>query len=247
MRFANTASESRQQFAVFLQCFSRSPTWPTNAACRDVERSRPSTVDLCRFGATVGQRRGQKTKKRRGATSRRSKWRRPSAVRRPGRTCGPIPRSFFLTGFQSQVCVAGRKFAEPFVAKVALVPTLGPTESVEESVEFRFAVASVRSVPAALGAGFLGVVPIRCSVCVFRASSTKPKNHLDVADQFGFVERAGEGPNLDPVLAARPGASGSKGGSGLASQRVFAASLLPYVLICFAQWFRSRRRVPVDA
>ncbi len=96
--------------------------------------------------------------------------------------------------------IADRKFAEAFVTKLALVPTLGPPEAVEKPVEFRFAVAGIRSVPATFGARLLGVVPSAAAFCI-EGEFYQSQDHLDVSDQFRFVERAGKGPNLDPVSA----------------------------------------------
>ena len=91
-------------------------------------------------------------------------------------------------------------FAEGFIAKLSLVPTFGPTQPVEESVEFRFAKASPRSIPATLGSVFLGVVPIGASLGVHR-ELCQPQDHHQVSDHLGLVERSGEGPEFDSVLA----------------------------------------------
>ena len=96
--------------------------------------------------------------------------------------------------------VAVGDLAEGLLAKVALVPTLGPSKPVEQSVEFRFAQAGTRAIPAALGSFLLGVVPIRASFAV-EGEFNQTQNHHQVSDHLGLVERAGEGPNLDSVLA----------------------------------------------
>ncbi len=98
------------------------------------------------------------------------------------------------------LCVVG-KFAEAFVAKVAFVPTLCPSESIVQPVQFRFAFARARSIPAAFRAFAFGVVPIAAA---FRVQSQlyQSKAHLDVADGLRFVERAGEGPKFDAVSSA---------------------------------------------
>lgn len=97
--------------------------------------------------------------------------------------------------------LAGGQFAESFIAKVALVPTLRPTQPVEEPVQFRFTVAGVRSVPARFRSRLLGVVPSRTSFLV-QGEFGQAQDHLDVADQLGFVERSGKSPNLDPLSSS---------------------------------------------
>ena len=82
-----------------------------------------------------------------------------------------------------------------------LVPTLSPSESVEQSVEFRFAKAGTRSVPATLGAFFFDVIPIAASLGI-QGEFNQTQNHHQVSDRLGLVERSGEGPEFDSVLSA---------------------------------------------
>jgi hypothetical protein len=93
------------------------------------------------------------------------------------------------------------QFTESFVAKFAFVPTLGPTESVVQTVEFRFTFARTRSIPATLGAGFFVVVPIAAAFGV-QGQFCQSQNQLDVSDELGFVERCGEGAEFNPILTA---------------------------------------------
>ncbi len=60
------------------------------------------------------------------------------------------------------------------IAEGTLVPTFGPSESVEQSVEFGLAKAGTRAIPATLGTFLLDVIPFAAAF-VLRASSTKPK------------------------------------------------------------------------
>ncbi len=181
-----------------FECFSNSRTWPDVAACVAMRNSRPLLVTYA-VDATRCTRAGKECKKRRGANR--------------GVACGegrrPLDRLVVFAGqvdkllfdrFPIAGLFADRKLAESFVAEVALVPTLRPTQPVEEPVEFRFTVAGVRSVPARFGAGFLCVVPSAAALRI-EGEFYQSQNHLDVADQFRFVERAGEGPNLDPIPA----------------------------------------------
>ena len=96
--------------------------------------------------------------------------------------------------------VAG-KFAESFVAKFAFVPAFRPSESVVQPIQFRFTLARTRSIPAAFRSVFAGVIPIAAASRV-QGQLDQAKAHLDVADDFGFVERAGEGPEFDSVVSA---------------------------------------------
>nr|WP_231598513.1 hypothetical protein [Crateriforma conspicua] len=97
--------------------------------------------------------------------------------------------------------VANSQFAEPFIAKVALVPTLCPTQPVEEPVQFRFPFAGTRSVPAALRPGLLGVIPTRASFAI-QGEFNQAKYKLKVAGDLLFVQAAGKRPDLDAVSAA---------------------------------------------
>ena len=195
---AKRSKRIRPASRMFFGCFSRSLTWPKHGPCRDdcIGPRLPLTYPV---HATNGERCGHKTKKRRGlnrgvdvVADRRSD--------RPVVLAGQVEKFLFDRAEIASGLAAGQ-FTEAFVAKRSLVPTLRPTESVEQSVEFRFAVASVGSVPARFGAGLFGVVPTRTSFLV-QGEFGQAQDHLDVADQFGFVERSGEGPNFDPLPAA---------------------------------------------
>ena len=87
------------------------------------------------------------------------------------------------------------------VAKGTLVPTLGPSESVEQSVDFGFAKAGTRSIPAALGAFLLDVVPLAAAFGI-EGEFNQTQNHHQVSDHLGLVERSAEGSEFDSVFAA---------------------------------------------
>jgi hypothetical protein len=87
------------------------------------------------------------------------------------------------------------------VAKGTLVPTLSPSESVEQSVDFGFAQAGTGSVPAALGAFLFDVVPFAAAPRI-EGEFNQTQNHHQVSDHLGLIERSAEGPELDSVLAA---------------------------------------------
>jgi hypothetical protein len=87
------------------------------------------------------------------------------------------------------------------VAKGTLVPTLSPSESVEQSVDFGFAQAGTGSVPATLGAFLLDVVPFAAAFGI-EGEFNQAQNHHQVSDHLGLIERSAEGPEFDSVLAA---------------------------------------------
>ena len=98
-------------------------------------------------------------------------------------------------------CGLAGDLAEDLAAKVTLVPTFGPPEPVEESVEFCLAQAGPRSIPATLGSVFLGVIPIRASFGIHR-KLYQTQNHHQVANHFGLVQRSAKGSKLDSILTA---------------------------------------------
>ena len=75
----------------------------------------------------------------------------------------------------------------------------GPSESVEQSVQFRFAETGTRSIPAALGSFLLRVVPIGASLCI-EGELNQTQNHHQVSNNLGLVKRTGESPEFDPIL-----------------------------------------------
>ncbi len=87
------------------------------------------------------------------------------------------------------------------IAKGTLVPTFGPSESVEQSVEFGFAKAGTRAIPATLSSFLLDVIPFAASFGV-EGEFNQTQNHHQVSDHLGLVERSAEGPEFDSVLAA---------------------------------------------
>ena len=87
------------------------------------------------------------------------------------------------------------------VAKGTLVPTFGPSESVEQSVEFGFSKAGTRAVPATLCSFLLDVVPFAAAFGI-EGEFYQAQNHHQVSDNLGLVERSTKGPKFDSVLAA---------------------------------------------
>jgi hypothetical protein len=87
------------------------------------------------------------------------------------------------------------------IAKGTLVPTFGPSESVEQSVEFGLTKAGTRAIPATLGTFLLDVIPFAASFGV-EGEFNQTQNHHQVSDHLGLVERSAEGPEFDSVLAA---------------------------------------------
>ncbi len=87
------------------------------------------------------------------------------------------------------------------VAKGTLVPTLGPSESVEQSVEFGFAKASTRAIPATLSSFLLDVIPFVASFGI-EGEFNQTQNHHQVSDHLGLVERSAEGSEFDSVLTS---------------------------------------------
>ncbi len=100
----------------------------------------------------------------------------------------------FRFGFASDLSV-------DLIAKGTLVPTFGPSESVEQSVEFCFAKAGTRAIPATLGSFLLDVIPFAASFGI-EGEFNQTQNHHQVSDHLGLVERSAEGSKLDSVLAA---------------------------------------------
>ncbi len=87
------------------------------------------------------------------------------------------------------------------IAKGTLVPTFGPSESVEQSVEFGLAKAGTRAIPATLGTFLLDVVPFAAAFGI-EGEFNQTQNHHQVSDHLGLVERSAEGPKFDSVLSA---------------------------------------------
>ncbi len=100
----------------------------------------------------------------------------------------------FRFGFASDLSV-------DLIAKGTLVPTFGPSESVEQSVEFSLAKAGTRAIPATLGTFLLDVIPFAASFGI-EGEFNQTQNHHQVSDNLGLVERSAEGPKFDSVLAA---------------------------------------------
>ncbi len=95
--------------------------------------------------------------------------------------------------------VAVLDFTEGLCAEIPLVPTLGPSQPVEQSVEFRFAKAGARPIPAAFGSFLLGVVPFRTSSTI-ESQFDQTQNHHQVPNHLGLVKRTGEGSKLNSIL-----------------------------------------------
>ncbi len=87
------------------------------------------------------------------------------------------------------------------IAKGTLVPTFGPSESVEQSVEFGLAKAGTRAIPATLSSFLLDVIPFAASFGI-EGEFNQTQNHHQVSDHLGLVERSAEGSEFDSVFAA---------------------------------------------
>lgn len=87
------------------------------------------------------------------------------------------------------------------VSKGTLVPTFGPSESVEQSVKFCFAKAGTRAIPATLSSFFLDVIPFAAAFGI-EGEFNQTQNHHQVSDHLGLVERSTEGSEFDSILAA---------------------------------------------
>ncbi len=87
------------------------------------------------------------------------------------------------------------------IAKGTLVPTFGPSESVEQSVEFGLAKAGTRAIPATLSSFLLDVIPFAAAFGI-EGEFNQTQNHHQVSDNLGLVERSAEGSEFDSVFAA---------------------------------------------
>ncbi len=87
------------------------------------------------------------------------------------------------------------------IAKGTLVPTFGPSESVEQSVEFGLAKAGTRAIPATLSSFLLDVIPFAAAFGI-EGEFNQTQNHHQVSDHLGLVERSAEGSEFDSVLTA---------------------------------------------
>ncbi len=181
-------------FLNVLPCFSGSLTGPDVGPCCDVSHV-GYLVEGAKKDATVGECRDQ-TKERR------------DSVR--GVLCGcGLGRAVVFAGeleeFGFDLLPFRFRFAGDLsvdlIAKGTLVPTFGPSESVEQSVEFGLAQAGTRSIPAALGAFLFDVVPFAAAFGI-EGEFNQTQNHHQVSDHLGLVERSAEGSEFDSVLAA---------------------------------------------
>ncbi len=99
----------------------------------------------------------------------------------------------FRFGFASDLSV-------DLIAEGTLVPTFGPSESVEQSVEFGLAKAGTRAIPATLSSFLLDVIPFAASFGI-EGEFNQTQNHHQVSDHLGLVERSAEGSEFDSVFA----------------------------------------------
>ncbi len=203
--FSRHSKRIRPAICSLFACFSISPTCPIKATCRRPRNTRPLRVTYAN-DATRAPENANVLKETNAQKKSRGVGRGVEGKKLVGRLDRLVVlashlQKLLLDRFPVAGLFAGRKLAVSFRAKGSFTPADGPAKAVVQAVEFRFAFARAVAIPAAFGARSFGVVP---TATASRGQSQlgQAQYHLDVAEQFGFVQRAGEGSNLDPVSAA---------------------------------------------